>query len=131
MSLRCMVRELATQGFRISHEVVSKLVKSEKISLQGNRKTREGEDHPDRDAQFLHIKKKVMAALKAGQPVISVDSKKKELVGDFKNNGKEWRPKGQPEEVRVHDFLIKGLGRAVPYGVYDLGPPMPAGSVSA
>ena len=120
MSLRRMARELATQGFGVSYMVVSKLVKSEKISLQGNRKTREGEDHPDRDAQFLHIKKKVRAALKAGQPVISVDTKKKELVGDFKNNGREWRPKGQPEEVRVHDFLIKELGRAVPYGVYDL-----------
>ena len=120
MSLRRMARELATQGFGVSYMVVSKLVKSEKISLQGNRKTKEGEDHPDRDAQFLHIKKKVRAALKAGQPVISVDTKKKELVGDFKNNGREWRPKGQPEEVRVHDFLIKELGRAVPYGVYDL-----------
>ena len=78
------------------------------------------DSHPDRDAQFVHINNSVKAALAAGQPVISVDTKKKELVGDFKNAGQAWRPRGEPEEVRVHDFLIKELGRAVPYGVYDL-----------
>ena len=85
-----------------------------------NSKTREGGDHPDRDAQFLHIDQSVTEAFAAKQPVISVDTKKKELFGDFKNAGRAWRPKAAPEEVRVHDFLIKELGRAVPYGIYDL-----------
>src|SRR5207237_7914831 len=89
-------------------------------SLQGNRKTTEGDSHPDRDAQFGYINTQVTAALAEKQPVISVDTKKKELVGDFRNNGREYRPRGNPEEVRVHDFLIKELGRAVPYGIYDL-----------
>jgi hypothetical protein len=89
-------------------------------SLQSNRKTTEGDSHPDRDAQFGYINAQVTAALVEKQPVISVDTKKKELVGDFRNNGREYRPQGDPEEVRVHDFLIKELGRAVPYGVYDL-----------
>jgi hypothetical protein len=89
-------------------------------SLQANRKTREGSSHPDRDAQFGYINEQVMAAIAAGEPAISVDTKKKELVGDFKNGGREWRPKGEPEAVRVHDFLIPELGRAVPYGVYDI-----------
>ena len=84
------------------------------------RKTKEGDSHPDRDAQFAHINTQVAAALADQQPVISVDTKKKELVGDFRNKGREYRPQGCPEEVRVHDFLIKELGRAVPYGVYDL-----------
>ena len=119
-SLRGLVRELAALGHKVSHTIVAEMLKAEKFSLQGNAKTREGGNHPDRDAQFLHISKSVGAALAAGDPVISVDTKKKELVGDFKNNGREWRPQGQPEEVRVHDFLIKELGRAVPYGVYDL-----------
>ena len=89
-------------------------------SLQANRKTREGTSHPDRDAQFGYINDQVKQALAAGEPAISVDTKKKELVGDFKNGGREWRPKGQPEQVRVHDFLIPELGRAAPYGVYDI-----------
>ena len=89
-------------------------------SLQANRKTTEGDSHPDRDAQFGYINTQVTTALAEQQPVISVDTKKKELVGDFRNNGREYRPQGNPEEVRVHDFLIKELGRAVPYGVYDL-----------
>ncbi len=89
-------------------------------SLQGNRKTTEGDSHPDRDAQFGYINTQVTTALAEQQPVISVDTKKKELVGDFRNNGREYRPQGNPEEVRVHDFLIKELGRAVPYGIYDL-----------
>jgi len=89
-------------------------------SLQANRKTREGASHPDRDAQFAHINQTIRAALDAGQPAISVDTKKKELVGDFKNGGREWRPKGTPELVRTHDFKDKQLGKAIPYGVYDL-----------
>src|SRR5208337_804837 len=105
---------------RPSHTVVGELLKGEKFSLQANRKTREGDSHPDRDAQFAHINASVSRALAEQQPVISVDTKKKELVGDFKNGGREWRPQGDPEAVRVHDFLIKGLGRAVPYGIYDL-----------
>jgi len=100
--------------------VVGELLHKQKFSLQANRKTREGEGHPRGNAQFVHINNSVNAALAAGQPVISVDTKKKELVGDFKNAGQTWRPRGEPEEVRVHDFLIKELGRAVPYGVYDL-----------
>ena len=119
-SLRNIANELAAQGYEISHTIVGELLKSQKFSLQGNRKTKEGEGHPDRNAQFLHINKSVTAALAGGQPVISVDTKKKELVGDFKNGGRNWRPKGRPEDVRVHDFLIEELGRAVPYGIYDL-----------
>jgi transposase len=119
-SLRRIASELRSLGHRISHTVVGELLKREGFSLQANRKTREGAGHPDRDAQFEHINARVAQALADEQPVISVDTKKKELVGDFKNAGREWRPKGSPEEVRVHDFLIKELGRAVPYGVYDL-----------
>ena len=119
-SLRRLAAELTARGHPVSHTVVGELLTQQKFSLQANRKTREGGDHPDRDAQFLHIDQNVADALAAKQPVISVDTKKKELVGDFKNAGREWRPKGRPEEVRVHDFLIKELGRAVPYGIYDL-----------
>ena len=119
-SLRQLAAELTARGHRISRTVIGELLKRQKFSLQGNSKTREGGDHPDRDAQFIHINQSVTAALAAQQPVISVDTKKKELVGDFKNAGREWRPQGDPEEVRVHDFLIKGLGRAVPYGIYDI-----------
>ena len=119
-SLRQLAKTLATRGYDISHTVVGEVLKANKFSLQGNRKTKEGEDHPDRDAQFRFINADVAKALADGQPVISVDTKKKELVGDFKNGGREWRPMGQPEDVRVHDFMIKELGRAVPYGVYDL-----------
>src|SRR6266700_4029459 len=88
--------------------------------LQANRKTREGSHHPDRDAQFHYINDRVKEALAAGEPAISVATKKKELVGDFKNAGREWRPQGSPEEVRVHDFIIPKLGRAAPYGIYDI-----------
>lgn len=119
-SLRRLARELCERGHKISHTVVGELLKQLNFSLQANSKTREGTDCPDRDAQFVHIGASVKSALDDNQPVISVDTKKKELVGDFKNNGREWRPKGNPEAVRVHDFLIKELGRAVPYGVYDL-----------
>ena len=89
-------------------------------SLQANRKTDEGGDHPDRDAQFEHINRRVKAFQRQGQPVVSVDTKKKELVGRFKNGGREWQPRGEPEEVKVHDFIDKELGKAIPYGVYDL-----------
>jgi hypothetical protein len=119
-SLRRLAAELRALGHRISHTVVGEVLKQQKFSLQGNRKTREGDSHPDRDAQFAYINASVTRMLAGQEPVISVDTKKKELVGDFKNGGREWRPRGDPEEVRVHDFLIKELGRAVPYGVYDL-----------
>jgi hypothetical protein len=119
-SLRRLASELCERGHKISHTVVGELLKQLNFSLQANSKTREGTDCPDRDAQFVHIAASVKSALSENQPVISVDTKKKELVGDFKNNGREWRPKGCPEAVRVHDFLIKELGRAIPYGVYDL-----------
>jgi hypothetical protein len=119
-SLRQLAAELVARGHQVSRTVVGELLKDQKFSLQANSKTREGGDHPDRDAQFSHINQSVTAALAQGQPVISVDTKKKELVGDFKNAGREGHPQGEPEEVRVHDFLIKELGRAVPYGIYDL-----------
>src|SRR5271169_2618942 len=119
-SVRRLAAELKQMGHRISRTVVGELLKQQKFSLQANCKTKEGGNHPDRDAQFAHINTSVATALAEKQPVISVDTKKKELVGDFKNAGREWRPKGDPEAVRVHDFLIKELGRAVPYGIYDL-----------
>ena len=119
-SLRRLAGELGEKGHKISHTVVGELLKQQKFSLQGNHKSREGENHPDRDAQFAHIDAQVKRAMAERQPVISVDTKKKELVGDFKNAGREWCPQGDPEQVRVHDFLIKELGRAVPYGIYDL-----------
>ena len=119
-SLRQLAAELVARGHQVSRTVVGELLKAQKFSLQANRKTNEGGDRPDRDAQFSHINRSVTTALAVQEPVISVDTKKKELVGDFKNAGREWRPQGQPEEVRVHDFLIKELGRAVPYGIYDL-----------
>ena len=119
-SLRRVAAELADLGHRVSHTVVGELLRQQKFSLQANRKTREGDSHPDRDAQFAYINTEIGAALAEGQAVISVDTKKKELVGDFKNAGREWRRQGEPEEVRVHDFLVKELGRAVPYGIYDL-----------
>ena len=119
-SLRRLAHELQAQGHRVSHTLVGELLDGMGFSLQGNRKTREGDGHPDRDAQFQYINLAVSTALAENEPVISVDTKKKELVGDFKNGGREYRPIGEPEKVRVHDFLIKELGRAVPYGVYDL-----------
>jgi hypothetical protein len=119
-SLRRLAEELAERGHQVSRSVIGAMLKAEKFSLQGNRKTREGSEHPDRDAQFDHIKTSVKTALAEQQPVISVDTKKKELVGDFKNAGRTWRPQGKPEEVEVYDFLSQALGRAIPYGVYDL-----------
>ena len=111
---------LAKQGFTAGYKLVGRLLAKLGFSLQGNRKTREGAQHPDRNAQFEHINAAVQAFHASGEPVISVDTKKKELVGDFRNAGRELRPKGQPEPVRVHDFVIPELGKAVPYGVYDL-----------
>ena len=111
---------LREAGHQVADRTVLKTLKELGYSLQANRKTREGAQHPDRDAQFQHINGTVKAALDAGQPVISVDTKKKELVGDFKNPGREWRPKGEPELVRSHDFKDKELGKAIPYGIYDL-----------
>lgn len=113
-------RELSEQGHVISPVSVSALLKDMGYSLQGNRKTLEGASHPDRNAQFEFINDKTQSALAAAQPVISVDTKKKELVGRYKNGGKEWMPAGQPEQVKVHDFVDAELGRANPYGVYDV-----------
>jgi len=119
-SLRNLAAGLRELGHRIAHNVVADLLRDMGYSLQANRKTLEGSNHPDRDAQFGYINEQVKAALAANQPAISVDTKKKELVGDFKNAGQEYHPKGQPEPVRVHDFIIPELGRAAPYGVYDI-----------
>jgi len=112
---------LVRMGHEISADTVGVLLKALGYRLQANRKTREGSQHRDRDAQFEHINATVKAALAAGEPVISVDTKKKELVGDFKNGGREWLPTGEPELVRVHDFKDPELGKAIPYGVYDIG----------
>ena len=120
-SLRTLARELRAQGHEISARSVAPLLRQLGYGLQANRKAKEGARHPDRDAQFRHINATARAAIDRGEPVISVDTKKKELVGDFKNGGREWRPKGEPELVRTHDFKDKELGKAVPYGVYDLG----------
>jgi transposase len=119
-SVRNLADELERRGHQVSYPVVAELLHGLGFSLQANRKTKEGSTHPDRNAQFEHINARVAQAIQMRQPVISVDTKKKELVGDFKNQGEEWRPKGDPEKVRVHDFLIPELGRAAPYGVYDL-----------
>src|SRR2546429_3403421 len=120
-SVRKLAKELQRLGHQVSHELVSELLHGLGYSLQANRKTREGGERPDRNAQFEHLNRQAQAFLAAGEPAISVDAKKKELVGDFKNGGREWHPQGEPEEVRVYDFPITGLGRATPYGVYDLG----------
>jgi transposase len=119
-SVRQLASELQRTGHRTSHRMVAELLHQMDYSLQANRKTLEGSSHPDRDAQFHHISSKIREFQAAHQPVISVDTKKKELVGNFKNNGRELRPKGDPEMVRVHDFVIPELGRAAPYGVYDV-----------
>jgi hypothetical protein len=119
-SLRNLAEALRAMGHCVGHNVVADLLRQLNYSLQANQKTREGGHSPDRDAQFNYINAQMTAALAAGQPAVSVDTKKKELVGDFKNAGQELRPKGQPEPVRVHDFKIPELGRASPYGVYDI-----------
>jgi hypothetical protein len=112
--------ELTRQRHQVSPRTVATLLKDAGYSLQANRKTREGIAHPDRDAQFHYLNAAVTDCHQHGQPAISVDTKKKELVGDFKNGGRDWRPHGQPAPVRVHDFLDPALGKAIPYGVYDL-----------
>ena len=119
-SVRNLAEELRGMGHQVSHPVVADLLHELDYSLQVNRKTKEGSCHPDRNAQFEHINAKVQRYIGNKQPVISVDTKKKELVGDFKNNGQIWRPKGKPMKVRVHDFVIPELGRVAPYGVYDV-----------
>ncbi len=120
-STRHLAEELNGQGYEVSHTLVAGLLHDLDYSLQANRKTLEGTAHPDRNAQFEHINGAVSAQLKRGQPAISVDTKKKELVGRFKNAGRTWRPEGRPEPVKVHDFLDPEQGKAIPYGVYDLG----------
>ena len=119
-SLRRLAEELRRQGHQASHRIVADLLHEMGYSLQANRKTLEGTGHPDRNAQFAHLSEAVQLQLDLGEPVVSVDTKKKELVGPFKNGGRELRPTGQPEEVLVHDFLIPELGRVSPYGVYDV-----------
>jgi hypothetical protein len=119
-STRRLAEELTREQHPASPSTVARLLHGAGYSLQANRKTREGSSHPDRNAQFEYISASVQRFLKRGQPAISVDAKKRENVGDFKNGGREWSPKGTPEEVRVYDFLIKSLGKAALYGVYDL-----------
>ncbi len=119
-STAILAKELTRQNHPVTDRTVATMLKEAGYSLQANRKTREGNQHPDRNAQFEHINDQVVTFHRQQQPVISVDTKKKELVGDFRNVGREWQPTGLPENVRVHDFLDKKLGKAIPYGVYDL-----------
>ena len=119
-SIRNLAKELTHKGHKTSRRMVAELLREMGYSLQANRKTIEGKQHPDRDAQFKYINRQAQKQQRAGQPVISVDTKKKELVGDFKNAGRQWRPRGHPEKVRVHDFIDRELGKVAPYGVYDL-----------
>ena len=119
-SVRQLAAALKRQGHQVSHRMVAELLHDMGYSLQANRKTLAGTEHPDRNAQFEHLDRAVQLQLSLGEPVISVDTKKKELVGPFKNGGRELRPKGAPEQVLVHDFLIPDLGRVSPYGVYDI-----------
>jgi len=120
-SKRKLAAELQAMGHKVSETKVGRLLHDLGYSLQVVRKTREGEQSPDRNAQFEHINRTAKKFMAKGQPVVSVDTKKKELVGDFKNGGSEWQPKGAPESVRVHDFIDKELGKVIPYGVYDTG----------
>jgi Rhodopirellula transposase DDE domain len=115
-----LAEALSDQGHVVSPRTVGRLLNADGYSLQSNRKTKEGEDHPDRNAQFEHINRTVKLFQHRGQPVISVDTKKKELVGPFKNGGREWQPHGEPELVQVHDFIDRQLGKAIPYGVFDV-----------
>src|SRR5947207_4099386 len=119
-STRNLADELTRQGHQVSADTVGDVLRAEGFSLQGNAKSIEGQRHPDRDAQFRYINEQVKAHHGAADPVISVDTKKKELVGEFKNAGRQWRPKGQPAAARTHDFPGDSAGKAVPYGVYDL-----------
>lgn len=119
-SVRHLAKELKRMGHQTSHKMVAEMLHDLGYSLQGNRKTLEGSSHPDRDAQFEHINRQAQEYFATSDPVISVDTKKKELVGEFKNGGREWRPQGMAEKVKVHDFMEPELGRAIPYGVYDM-----------
>lgn len=119
-SLTNLQAELVSQGYQVGRTKISEVLRSLGYSLQGNRKTREGKDHPDRDAQFQHIAARVKAYRHGGRPAVSVDTKKKEVLGNKANVGREYRPKGEPREVDTHDFPDKTLGKAVPYGVYDI-----------
>ena len=119
-STRRLAEELTRRDHPVGCNTVAMLLREAGYSLQANCKTREGSSHPDRNAQFEYINDLVRTGLERSQPVISVDTKKKELVGDFRNGGKEWQPQGQPEQVRVHDFVDKTLGKVIPYGVYDI-----------
>jgi len=119
-STRKLAKALTDQGHKVSHTKVAHLLEDLDYSLQSIRKTQEGTSNPDRDAQFRYINRCVKAFQRAGQPVISVDAKKKELVGDFANKGREYQPKGKPEKARTHDFVDKKLGKVCPYGVYDM-----------
>src|SRR5256714_15313094 len=115
-----LAMELQTQGHAVSERSINRLLHDLGYSLQSNRKTLEGSQHPDRDAQFQHINQRVQVFQRQRQPVVSVDTKKKELIGQFRNGGREWAPKGQPEPVEGHDFPDKELGKVIPYGVYDM-----------
>lgn len=119
-SLRHLAQELRKQRFRISHQTVADLLHAADYSLQANRKTLEGCNQPDRDAQFHFINQQVKAFQRRGQPVISIDTKKKELIGNYRNGGREWRPQGKPLPVKAHDFKDKKLGKGIPYGVFDM-----------
>jgi transposase len=119
-SLRVLAAGLARQGHRVSADTVADLLHEEGFSLQGNAKALEGSQHADRDAQFRYINEQVKAHLGTGDPVVSVDTKKKELAGAYKNGGREWRPEGEPVKVRTHDFPDLDLGKAIPYGIYDV-----------
>ena len=119
-STRKLAAQLQERGHEIGERKVAQLLDDLNYSLQSNRKTKEGADHPDRNAQFEYINRQAKRFQRKGQPVISVDTKKKELIGNFRNDGQEWRPKGRPEPVRVHDFMDKELGKGIPYGVYDV-----------
>ena len=120
LSVRALAGELTAAGHRVSQETVAKLLRAEGFSLQANAKQVEGNQHPDRDGQFSYLNEKAAEHLAAGCPVVSVDAKKKELVGNYKNRGAEWRPAGDPEQVKVHDFIDPDLGKANPYGIYDV-----------
>jgi hypothetical protein len=121
ISTRTLAADLSRRGHAVSHAKIGQLLREQGYSLQSNRKTEEGEDHPDRDAQFRHINAQVKRALRAGTPVISVDTKKKELIGNYRNEGKQWRPAKTPLQASGHDFPGPNVPRAYPYGVYDLG----------
>lgn len=120
-STRQLSKELKKRGHTVSHATVGTLLKAAGYSLQANRKTKEGKQHADRNAQFEHINRRVKSQQRAGQPALSVDTKKKENIGNYKNSGRTWRPKGQPIKVQTHDFPDKQKGKAIPYGVYDIG----------